>query len=101
MYFGWGCSGGEALTNFGYNLGLAFQVVDDILDVTQSTETLGKTAGKDEAVDKATYPAILGLEKSKKEARRLTNEALTSLSPLGRKGARLNEIAHYLLDREF
>ena len=91
----------EALTNFGYNLGLAFQVVDDILDVTQSTEKLGKTAGKDEAVDKATYPAILGLEKSKKEARRLTNKALTSLSPLGRKGARLNEIAHYLLDREF
>jgi geranylgeranyl diphosphate synthase type II len=91
----------EALTDFGYNLGLAFQVVDDILDVTQSTEKLGKTAGKDEAVDKATYPAILGLEKSKKEAKRLTNKALASLAPLRRKGARLEEIAHYLLDREF
>jgi geranylgeranyl diphosphate synthase type II len=91
----------EALTNFGYHLGLAFQVVDDILDVTQSTETLGKTAGKDEAVDKATYPAILGLEKSKKEAARLTKKALNALAPLGRNGHRLEEIAHSLLDREF
>ncbi|MGD1977981.1 MAG: polyprenyl synthetase family protein [Akkermansiaceae bacterium] len=91
----------EALTDFGYNLGLAFQVIDDILDVTQSTEKLGKTAGKDEAVDKATYPAILGLEKSKKEAARLTQKALSSLTPLRSKGKRLEEIAHYLLDREF
>lgn len=91
----------EALTSFGYHLGLAFQVIDDILDVTQSTEQLGKTAGKDEAVDKATYPAILGLEKSKKEASRLTRKALAALTPLGKKGSRLEEIAHYLLDREF
>jgi len=91
----------QALTDFGYNLGLAFQVVDDILDVTQSTEKLGKTAGKDEAVDKATYPSILGLEKSKKEAARLTKKALDSLSPFGKKGQRLEDIAHYLLDREF
>ena len=91
----------EALTSFGHNLGLAFQVVDDILDVTQSTEQLGKTAGKDEAVDKATYPAILGLEKSKKEATRLTKKALAALAPFGRKGRRLDEIAHSLLDRDF
>ena len=91
----------EALTTFGYNLGLAFQVIDDILDVTQSTEQLGKTAGKDEAVDKATYPAILGLERSKKEAGRLTKKALAALSPLGGKGSRLDDIAHHLLDREF
>ncbi len=91
----------DALTTFGYNLGLAFQVIDDILDVTQSTEQLGKTAGKDEAVDKATYPSILGLDKSKKEAARLTRKALAALEIFGKKGQHLEEIAHYLLDREF
>lgn len=91
----------EALTDFGYNLGLAFQVIDDILDVTQSTEKLGKTAGKDEAVDKATYPSILGLEKSKKEAARLTKKALAALEVFGKKGNRLEQIAHYLLDRDY
>jgi len=79
----------EALTAFGYNLGLAFQVIDDILDVTQTTEILGKTAGKDEAVDKSTYPAILGLEKSRQEAARLTKKALRSLEIFGKKGQRL------------
>lgn len=91
----------EALTTFGYNLGLAFQVIDDILDVTQTTEKLGKTAGKDEAVDKSTYPAILGLEKSRKEAARLTKKALKSLEVFGKKGARLEQIARYLLEREY
>lgn len=91
----------EALTTFGYNLGLAFQVIDDILDVTQSTEKLGKTAGKDEAVDKATYPSIMGLEKSKAEARRLTKKSLDALSIFGKKAERLEQIAHHLLDREF
>lgn len=91
----------EALTRFGYNLGLAFQVIDDILDVTQSTEELGKTAGKDEAVDKATYPSIMGLEKSKTEARRLTKKSLDALSVFGKKATRLEQIAHYLLDRKF
>ena len=91
----------EALTDFGYNLGLAFQVIDDILDVTQSTEKLGKTAGKDEAVDKATYPSIIGLEKSKKEAQRLTKKSLAALSTFGKKSSRLEGIAHYLLDREY
>lgn len=91
----------EALTEFGYNLGLAFQVIDDILDVTQTTEQLGKTAGKDEAVDKSTYPAVLGLEKSRKEAARLTKKALTALEVFGKKGARLEQIARYLLEREY
>src|SRR4051812_7501076 len=62
----------EGLTDFGYHVGLAFQVIDDILDVTQTSEQLGKTAGKDQAAQKATYPAILGLEKSRAIARRLT-----------------------------
>ncbi|MCP5532182.1 MAG: polyprenyl synthetase family protein [Akkermansiaceae bacterium] len=91
----------EALTAFGYHLGLAFQVIDDILDVTQSTEMLGKTAGKDEAVHKATYPSVIGLGKSRKEAAKLTKAAMDSLQPLGRKGARLQQIAAYLLEREY
>lgn len=91
----------EALTTFGYNLGLAFQVIDDILDVTQTTEMLGKTAGKDEAVEKSTYPSILGLDKSRQEAARLTRKALASLEPLGKKAVRLEQIARYLLDREY
>ncbi len=90
-----------ALTSFGYNLGLAFQVIDDILDVTQSTEVLGKTAGKDQAVEKATYPAIIGLAASRKEAAKLTKAAMDSLKPLGKKAKRLEEIAAYLLKREY
>ena len=75
----------DALTNFGHALGLAFQVIDDILDVTQSTEKLGKTAGKDQAVEKSTYPAILGLDASRKEAARLTKAAMDALKPFGPK----------------
>jgi len=91
----------EAVTQFGYALGLAFQVIDDILDVTQSTEVLGKTAGKDQAVEKSTYPAIIGLEASRKEAAKLTKAAMTALTPLGKKGERLREIAASLLKREY
>ena len=91
----------EALTTFGYNLGLAFQVIDDILDVTQSTEVLGKTAGKDQAVEKATYPSIIGLAASRKEAAKLTKAAMDALKPLGTKAKRLGEIAAYLLKREY
>lgn len=91
----------EALKSFGYNLGLAFQVIDDILDVTQTTEMLGKTAGKDEAVDKSTYPAILGLDASRKEAARLTRKALKSLEVFGNKANRLEQISRYLLEREY
>ena len=91
----------EALTVFGHQLGLAFQVIDDILDVTQSTEVLGKTAGKDQAVGKATYPAIIGLQASRREAAKLTKAALAALDPFGRKGARLREIADYLLARDY
>ena len=90
-----------ALTTFGHALGLAFQVIDDILDVTQSTEVLGKTAGKDQAVEKSTYPSVLGLEASRMEAARLTRAAMTALKPLGKKSARLAELAGYLLRREY
>ena len=91
----------KALSAFGHSLGLAFQVIDDILDITQSTEVLGKTAGKDEAAEKSTYPAILGLEASRAEARKLTKSAMTALDPFGKKGERLREIATHLLKREY
>ncbi len=91
----------EKLTEFGQALGLAFQVIDDILDVTQTTEKLGKTAGKDTAATKATYPALFGLEKSREEAHLLTTAAHEALVPFGGKGARLRELADYLLARDY
>ena len=91
----------EALTTFGYNLGLAFQVIDDILDVTADTETLGKTAGKDLVAEKSTYPSLLGLDGAKAEALRLTNEALQALDELDGDPTRLRQIADYLLKREY
>jgi geranylgeranyl diphosphate synthase type II len=91
----------EALTIFGYSLGLAFQIIDDILDVTQTTAALGKTAGKDQVVEKATYPAVIGLEESRKEAERLTGEALHALEIFGKSGKHLREIADWMLKREY
>ena len=91
----------NAITRFGRALGLAFQVIDDILDVTQTSEKLGKSAGKDIAAHKATYPAVMGLDASRAEARRLTNTARSALEPFGEKGERLRQIANYLLEREY
>jgi geranylgeranyl diphosphate synthase type II len=88
------------LTEFGQSLGLAFQVIDDILDVTQTTEKLGKSAGKDLKAQKATYPALLGLDQAKKEADRLTARARAALQPFGKHAAPLAAIAGYLLRRE-
>ncbi len=91
----------SAITRFGRALGLAFQVIDDILDVTQTTEKLGKSAGKDVAAQKATYPAVIGLEKSRAEAKRLTRNAHDALSLFGEKARTLRELANYLLEREY
>jgi geranylgeranyl diphosphate synthase type II len=90
----------EALSDFGYHVGLAFQIIDDILDVTQSSEQLGKTAGKDEAAEKATYPAIVGLEKSREIAARLTGRAFAALEPFQGKAPALAALAEYLLKRD-
>src|SRR5438105_15145185 len=79
-----------AMTKFGRALGLAFQVIDDILDVTQTSEKLGKSAGKDVAAQKATYPAIIGLDKSRAEAKRLTKQAHDTLAIFGKKGEALH-----------
>jgi geranylgeranyl diphosphate synthase type II len=89
-----------ALTTFGHALGLAFQVVDDILDCTQPSEKLGKTAGKDAAAGKCTYVSVLGLDAAREEAARLTAEARAALEPLGSAAVRLRELADHLLARE-
>ena len=91
----------SAVTDFGRALGLAFQVIDDILDVTQTSEKLGKSAGKDIAAKKATYPAVIGLEKSRAEARRLTSKAHRALESLGDRAVTLRALADYLLRREY
>jgi geranylgeranyl diphosphate synthase, type II len=92
----------SAITQFGERLGLAFQVIDDILDVTQTSEILGKSAGKDIAAKKATYPAVIGLEKSRAEARRLTRQAHDALSVFrGDEAKALHALANYLLEREY
>jgi geranylgeranyl diphosphate synthase type II len=90
----------KALTEFGYNVGLAFQVIDDILDVTQTSEKLGKTAGKDTKAQKATYPAIIGLERSRRIAERLTQRAFNSLKAFRGKAVALEALAGFLLRRD-
>ena len=90
----------EACEKFALNVGLAFQVADDILDVTQSTEELGKTAGKDEDTDKTTYPKLMGLEGSRKEAERLITEAKKSIEPFGEKATPLLALADFIINRK-
>ena len=90
----------KALTDFGYHVGLAFQVIDDILDVTQTSEQLGKTAGKDTQAQKATYPAIVGLEKSRAIAEQLTEKAFAALKPFGGRAVALQALADFLLKRD-
>jgi len=90
----------EALTDFGYHVGLAFQVIDDILDVTQTSEKLGKTAGKDTKALKATYPAIVGLEKSRRIAEQLTRRAFTALKVFRGRATALEALAEFLLKRD-
>ncbi len=90
----------KGLTEFGYNVGLAFQIIDDILDVTQTSEQLGKTAGKDTAAQKATYPSIVGMEKSQRIAAELTERAFDALKVFKGKAHALEALADYLLKRK-
>ena len=84
---------------FGENIGWAFQVQDDILDVEESSAALGKTAGKDQAQQKATYPSVMGLEKSHEFAKELAAKALGELSAFGDRAARLRDLAEFLVTR--
>jgi len=87
------------LRRFGENIGWLFQVVDDILDVEESSAALGKTAGKDQTQKKATYPALYGLEKSRATAEELAGRAIAELAPYGERAARLREIAQFVVLR--
>jgi geranylgeranyl diphosphate synthase, type II len=89
----------DLIRNFGRLAGLAFQIADDILDVTQTSEQLGKTAGKDTAAEKATYPALYGIEASERKAQELVDEARSYLVPFGPKGEILKQLALYLVER--
>jgi geranylgeranyl diphosphate synthase type II len=90
----------KALGDFGRKVGLAFQIIDDILDVTQTSEQLGKTAGKDSQARKATYPAIVGLEKSRKMAENLTARAFAALRIFKGQARALEALAAHLLRRD-
>jgi geranylgeranyl diphosphate synthase, type II len=87
------------LRTFGEKAGLAFQIVDDILDVTQTSAELGKTAGKDTASIKATWPAVFGLEQSRHDAAELIADAFAALEPFGQAATPLKSLAQYLVDR--
>ncbi len=87
------------LTEFGRKAGLAFQIVDDVLDMTQSSEELGKTAGKDQASAKATWPAVHGVPQSRRDAARLIGEAFASLRSFGADADGLKALAAYLVER--
>merc|ERR1719329_451645 len=90
----------KACEVFALNIGLAFQVADDILDVTQSTEELGKTAAKDLEADKTTYPKLLGLEGARAEAERLVAVAKEAMAPFGDRATPLLALADYIIDRK-
>jgi geranylgeranyl diphosphate synthase, type II len=85
---------------FGQSIGLAFQIVDDVLDVTQSSEQLGKTAGKDIASEKVTYPALFGLEESREKASSLLDSASEALESFGSRGDVLKDLARFLVERQ-
>ena len=89
----------ERLSRYASAIGLAFQVVDDVLDATEDAQRLGKTAGKDEAARKATYVSIHGLEKARSLAAALRQEALEAIAPLGLRGELLEAIARLIVDR--
>ncbi len=89
----------ERITAYGGKIGLAFQIADDLLDVLGSSESLGKTAGKDDRQQKATYPALHGVEESQRIAAALVREACELLEPYGDRSARLREIARFLIAR--
>lgn len=91
----------ERMSTFGRKIGIAFQIVDDILDVVATSEELGKTSGKDARGKKATYPALFGLEESRKKASVLVSEAIEEISFLGERATNLSELANFISVRRF
>jgi len=88
------------LDTFGRKAGLAFQIADDILDITADSTTLGKTAGKDLNTEKATWPAVFGIEQSRRDAAALIEEAFAALTPYGHRAEGLKSVARYLVERK-
>ncbi len=88
------------LDRFGRKAGLAFQIVDDVLDMTVDSAQLGKTAGKDAATEKATWPAVYGVEQSLRDATQLVDEAFAALEPYGSRASGLKAVARYLVERK-
>ncbi len=99
------CSGlsaevSQGLERYGRDIGLAFQIKDDILDVVGDSQTMGKTAGADQALEKATYPGLVGLELAESKAADLARSACAALEPMGSKADRLKELAEYIVSRQ-
>jgi geranylgeranyl diphosphate synthase type II len=90
----------EKLRTFGQSVGLAFQIVDDVLDVTQTSEQLGKTAGKDTAAEKATYPALFGIDESLQKADALVESAFASVGSFGLSAEPMKALARFLVERK-
>ena len=90
----------QKLSRYAKNIGLAFQIIDDILDITATQEELGKTAGKDLKAQKATYPSLWGIEESRNQAQQLVDEAIKQLTGYGDKAAPLSAIAQYIVNRK-
>ena len=88
------------IRTFGEKAGLAFQIVDDVLDMTQSSAELGKTAGKDTASIKATWPAVFGIDQSIRDANELIADAFQALEPFGEAATPLKSLAQYLVERK-
>jgi geranylgeranyl diphosphate synthase type II len=88
------------LDRFGRKAGLAFQIVDDVLDRTVDSSQLGKTAGKDQATEKATWPAVFGIDQSRRDAAQLIDEAFAALAPYGDRAEGLKSVARYLVERQ-
>ncbi|MFM1841843.1 MAG: geranylgeranyl pyrophosphate synthase [Cyanobacteriota bacterium] len=91
----------QRLSRYAQNIGLAFQIIDDILDITATQEELGKTAGKDVKAQKATYPSLLGIEASRQQAQTLIDEAIDALQPFGQAALPLTAIATYIIERRY
>jgi geranylgeranyl diphosphate synthase type II len=100
VYAGATADDAARLDLFGRRAGLAFQIVDDVLDLTVDSEHLGKTAGKDQATEKATWPAVYGIEQSQRDAARLIEEAFAALAPYGGRADGLKSIARYIVERK-
>jgi len=89
----------SAISKYGERIGLLFQITDDLLDITRTTEQLGKTAGKDVAADKATYPSLYGIEQTRVLASETHRDALDAIGPLGERAAKLRQIAEFIVSR--